>query len=132
MLVRFARGIGHGKEPEAKAATAAEAAGQETASDADAAADEPAQASETYSVSGGDGGTLSKVDGMWVWTTDDNTPYRYTEVSNDGTTIIAVLKGGGEEGKDVYLRWPNAGGTALQSYDNQDTWVEPVNVTLAS
>jgi hypothetical protein len=77
----------------------------------------------------GDGGTLRWVEGMWVWTDKDGTPYRYKEVSNDGVTTVAVLRGGGEDGKDVYLRWPNAGGQALQSFDDRENWNNPVEIT---
>ena len=74
----------------------------------------------------GDGGTVKKVDGLWLWTTAAGDHFRYKPVSDDGTTTVALLPGGGEGGKDVYLRWPNAGGQALQSYDDQATWIEPV------
>ncbi len=79
-----------------------------------------------------DGGNLSLTDGMWVWVTKDGSKYRYKEVSNDGTTTVAVSKGSGENGKDVYLRWPNAGGQAFQSYDDQETWTDPVKFTVQS
>ena len=75
-----------------------------------------------------DGGSIRLIDGMWVWTTKDGDKFRYKEVSNDGTTAVAVLKGGGENGQDVYLRWPNAGGQALQSFDEQASWTDPVNL----
>lgn len=76
-----------------------------------------------------DGGNIRLVDGMWVWTTKDGDKYRYKELSNDGTTTVAVLKGGGDKGQDVYLRWPNAGGEAFQSFDEQASWIDPVNLT---
>jgi hypothetical protein len=76
-----------------------------------------------------DGGDLRLIDGMWVWTTKDGAKYRYKEVANDGTTTVAVLKGGGENGQDVYLRWPNAGGQAFQSFDEQANWSDPVSLT---
>jgi hypothetical protein len=83
---------------------------------------------KTYTT--GDGGTLEWVDGMWVWTDKDGTPYRYKEETNDGTTIVAKLPGGGEHGEDVWLRWPVAGGQALQSFDDQENWNNPVKVTV--
>ena len=76
-----------------------------------------------------DGGSIRLIDGMWVWTTKEGDVFRYKELSNDGTTTVAVLKGGGENGEDVYLRWPNAGGQAFQSFDEQATWTDPVNLT---
>ena len=76
-----------------------------------------------------DGGTFNLVDGLWVWTTKDGEKYRYKETSNDSVTTVAVLKGGGEDGADVYLRWPNAGGQAFQSFDEQATWRDPVRLT---
>ena len=79
-----------------------------------------------------DGGNIRLVDGMWVWTTKDGDKYRYKELSNDGTTTVAVLKGGGDKGQDVYLRWPNAGGEAFQSFDEQATWIDPVTLTAES
>jgi hypothetical protein len=77
-----------------------------------------------------DGGTLEWVDGMWVWTDKDGAPYRYKEESNDGTTIVAKLPRGGEQGEDVWLRWPIAGGQAFQSFDDQQNWNNPVKVTV--
>ena len=93
------------------------------------AATQSAQEEQTISYQTDDGGTLSSVDGLWVWTTNDGVKYRYKEVSNDSATTVAVLKGGGEDGADVYLRWPNAGGQALQSFDEQATWTDPVKFT---
>lgn len=97
----------------------------------DSVAVEPAEPAETarsaYTV--GNGGTLRWVDGLWVWTAKDDTQYRYAEESNDEITTVAVFKGGGEDGQDVYLRWPNAGGQAFQSFDGQTSWVDPVAVT---
>jgi len=89
-----------------------------------------AQAPASYTT--GDGGALEMVDGMWVWTTKDGDEFRYKEVSNDGITTVAVLKGGGEKGADVYLRWPNAGGQAFQSFDDQATWTDPIKLTPVS
>jgi hypothetical protein len=79
-----------------------------------------------------DGGNIRLIDGMWVWTTKDGDKYRYKELSNDGTTTVAVLKEGGDKGQDVYLRWPNAGGQAFQSFDEQASWIDPVNLTAES
>jgi hypothetical protein len=102
------------------------------AATASAPRDTPAPAAQngrkSYTTS--DGGTLEWVDGMWVWTDKDGTTYRYTEETNDGTTIVAKLPGGGEDGKDVWLRWPVAGGQALQSFDDQENWNNPVKVTV--
>ena len=80
----------------------------------------------------GDGGTFRLIEGMWVWTDKDANTYRYKEKSNDGVTTVAVLENGSENGKDVYLRWPNAGGFALQSYDNQANWNQPVEIKPAA
>ena len=93
------------------------------------AATQSAQEEQTISYQTDDGGTFSSVDGLWVWTTNDGVKYRYKEVSNDSATTVAVLKGGGEDGADVYLRWPNAGGQAFQSFDEQATWTDPVKFT---
>ena len=93
------------------------------------AATQSAQEEQPTSYKTDDGGTLSSVDGLWVWTTNDGEKYRYKELSNDSATTVAVLKGGGEDGADVYLRWPNAGGQAFQSFDEQATWTDPVKLT---
>ena len=90
------------------------------------------QAEAPASYTTGDGGALEMVDGMWVWTTKDGDEFRYKEVSNDGITTVAILKGGGEKGADVYLRWPNAGGQAFQSFDDQATWTDPIKLTPVS
>jgi hypothetical protein len=79
-----------------------------------------------------EGSTLRRIEGMWVWTDKDANTFRYKEESNDGVTTVAVLKEGGENGKDVYLRWPNAGGMALQSYDDQANWNQPVEIKPAA
>jgi hypothetical protein len=99
---------------------------------APAAATTASAARRITSYTTGDGGTLRRVEGMWVWTDKDGTTYRYQEEINDGVTTIAVLKQGGENGQDVYLRWPNAGGMALQSFDNQANWNQPIEVTPAA
>ena len=91
-----------------------------------------AQAQEPASYTTDDGGAIQMVDGMWVWSTKDGDKYRYKELSNDGVTTVAVLKAGGENGADVYLRWPNAGGQAFQSFDDQATWTDPVELTPAN
>jgi hypothetical protein len=110
---------------QAAAATAsAPAAQQDDGASASTAPDEDRSSYKTD-----DGGTLRWVEGMWVWTTKDGDKYRYKEVTNDGVTTVAVLKGGGENGNDVYLRWPNAGGQAFQSFDEQANWTEPVALT---
>ena len=93
------------------------------------AATQSAQEEQPTSYKTDDGGTLSSVDGLWVWTTNDGVKYRYKEVSNDSATTVAILNGGGEDGADVYLRWPNAGGQAFQSFDEQATWTDPVKFT---
>ena len=111
--------------PPAQTAPAPQEVSQPTA----ASTSDEAQAPTSYTTD--DGGSLKVVDGMWLWTTKDGDKYRYKELSNDGTTTVAVLTGGGENGKDVYLRWPNAGGQAFQSFDDQATWTDPVDVTPA-
>ncbi|MEO8546773.1 MAG: hypothetical protein ABI422_00255 [Sphingomicrobium sp.] len=117
--------------PDKPAEAAAPAANVDDSTADDAAAAEPAVPAENtrtaYTTE--DGGTLRWIDGMWVWTTKDGDKYRYKEESNDTITTVAVLKGGGEKGQDVYLRWPNAGGQAFQSFDDQATWTDPVSVT---
>ncbi len=85
------------------------------------------QPQEPTSYTTGDSGSFKLVDGMWLWTTKDGVEYRYKVLSNDGTTTVAELVGG-EDGKDVYLRWPNAGGQALQSFDDQETWIKPIEL----
>lgn len=75
----------------------------------------------------GDGGTLEWVSGMWVWTDGEGNQYRYSEESNDGVTIVGKML---EDGKYVWLQWPAAGGQALQSFDNQDNWNNPIKVTV--
>ena len=110
--------------PQTKAATNAQGLSQ------------PAPASQTARVptsyTTDDGGTFRLVDGMWVWTTKEGDKYRYSQLSNDGVNSVAVLKGEGENGKDVYVRWPNAGGQALQSFDDQANWTAQVNFTPAT
>ena len=91
-------------------------------------APQSAEEEEPTSYTTGDGGTLRWVEGLWVWTDKDGVTYPYKEVSNDGVTTVAVFSGGGEDGKDVYLRWPNAGGQALQSFDDRENWNNPVEV----
>jgi hypothetical protein len=98
-----------------------------SASDPDVGS-QPSEEEVPASYKTGGGGTLKWVDGMWVWTDKDGT-FHYKEVSNDGTTTVAKLPGGGENGEDVWLRWPNAGGQAFQSFDDQKNWNEPVEVT---
>ena len=85
-----------------------------------------AQDPESYTVEGGDGGTLVKVEGQWVWTGADGARADFDEESNDGTTVVAVVK---QDDGDAYLRWPVNGGTAFQSFDGKKTWTEPVKVT---
>lgn len=108
-------------------AQAADASSQ--ASSPDSAAQTEQEQSPVTAYTTDDGGTVRLTDGMWVWTTKDGDTFRYKEVSNDGTTIVALLEKGGENGEDVYLRWPNAGGQAFQSYDNQANWKDPVQFT---
>ena len=87
----------------------------------------PEEEQTSYKTDAGD--TLTPVDGLWLWTTKDGEKYRYKEVSNDSVTTVAVSKGVGADGADVYLRWPNAGGQAFQSFDEQATWRDPVKFT---
>lgn len=113
----------------------------QTATDNAAAPDDASQTPATpatdqdqriTSYTTGDGGTLELVDGMWAWTAKDGTVYHYKQISDDGTTTVALLPADGQDQKDVYLRWPNAGGQAFQSFDNQDTWTQPIQVQPAS
>lgn len=73
-------------------------------------------------------GSLRFLDGLWVETARDGTKLRYEEISNDGAMTVAVDRGGGEEGEDVYLRWPNQGGQAQKSWDRQANWSDVFNV----
>jgi hypothetical protein len=107
----------------------AEAADTNGAQAASSAAETEQDESPVTAYTTDDGGSVRLMDGMWVWTTKDGEKYRYKELSNDGTTTVAVLKGGGENGQDVYLRWPNAGGQAFQSFDEQANWSEPIQFT---
>ena len=75
------------------------------------------------------GFTFRKIDGMWVWTNADGV-WRYSELDDDGTTTVAVSKGTGAEGQDIYVRFPNAGGQGFQSYDEQDNWRDGVIFTV--
>jgi len=98
----------------------------------DASASNAAEADEgypsAYNIDGG--GTLSWVEGMWVWTDENGTKNRFTEQSSSDVTTIALLKGGGEGGEDIWLRWPTPGGGQLQkSIDNQANWTDVGEVT---
>jgi len=77
----------------------------------------------------GDDGTLEWVNGMWAWTDGDGNTYRYSEESNDGVTIVGKML---QDGKYVWLQFPVAGGQALQSYDDQNNWKDPIKVTVKS
>ena len=81
----------------------------------------------SYTVSGGDGGSMDKIDDKWVWTTNKDDRYEYEQVSDDGTTTVAVLK---QEppNETWYIRWPNAGGTALQKTEGKG-WDDGVRFT---
>lgn len=90
---------------------------------------EPAKSRPTsYTLS--DGGTFKRIDGLWVWQNAEGI-WRYSEIDNDGTTTVAVSKGTGAEGQDIYVRWPNAGGQGFQSYDEQENWRDGVFFTAA-
>jgi hypothetical protein len=107
---------------------------EDQSTDTDASASQSAgtaapEQPERESYTTGDGGTLAWDEGMWLWTDKDGTEYRYKEEANDGTTIVARIPNGGEKGEDVWLRWPNAGGKALQSFDDRERWTETVKVT---
>jgi hypothetical protein len=96
----------------AQSQTGAESASAPAAQQDDgAAASSTATGEDPASYTTDDGGTLRWIEGMWIWTTKDDDKFRYKEVSNNGVTTVAILKGGGENGEDVYLRWPNAGGS---------------------
>jgi hypothetical protein len=78
-----------------------------------------------------EGGTLRFEDGLWVEKGADGAiKARYDDESGDGTTTVAKLPGGGENGEDVYLRWPPAGGRAEKSIDRQQTWNDAYTVTV--
>jgi hypothetical protein len=77
------------------------------------------------------GGRLRYVDGLWVETGSDGAvTARYDDDSGDGTTTVARLPGGGENGGDLYLRWPAAGGRAEKSVDRQQNWTDAYTVTV--
>lgn len=114
-------------EPKAHLASADEA-GVKGSVDRQPAVSQPAQSPDSFTVDGGEGGTLTKIDKTWLWTTADLSRYEYEEYSNDGTTTVAVLRQEPPE-NDFYLRWPNAGGAALQSEDNRKTWGNPIKLT---
>jgi hypothetical protein len=88
-------------------------------------AESPQETRNSYET--GDGGTLEWVNGMWVWTDGEDNTYRYSEESNDGVTIVGKML---EDGKYVWLQFPVAGGQALQSYDDQSNWKDPIKVTV--
>lgn len=116
-----------GKPAEEQAATAQ----PETLADATPAAEEqaveePAAEDPSY-YDIDEGGTLRWIDGLWVEKTGNGT-FRYEQVSNDGYKTVAVDRGGGENGEDVWLRWDTAGGQAQKSFDRQATWEDVFNV----
>lgn len=89
---------------------------------------DPAKSRPTsYTLS--DGGTFKRIDGLWVWTNAEGV-WRYSELDNDGTNTVAVARGRGSEGQDIYVRWPNAGGQGFQSYDEQENWTDGVFFTV--
>ena len=126
-LVTATKDIWH-KEPKAQAGISDAAVSQR-------ASDKPstpkAAQAQSYAVEGGEGGTLIKIDDRWLWTTAAGDPYYYSELSNDGTTTVAVLKQD-PPATDFYLRWPNAGGAALQSEDDRATWSSEIKLTPKS
>jgi|1186.fasta_scaffold20317_3 hypothetical protein len=78
-----------------------------------------------------DGGTLRFEDGLWVEKGPDGAiKARYDDESGDGTMTVAKFPGGGENGEDVYLRWPPAGGRAEKSIDRQQTWNDAYTLTV--
>lgn len=92
---------------------------------ADAPTPAPAQP-KRYSYTTGDGGTLEYVSGMWVWTDGQGNSWRYSEESNNGAVIYAKML---QDGKYIWLQWPVPGGEALQSFDDQENWNNPIKVT---
>jgi hypothetical protein len=123
-LVTATKDLWH-KDSKAQAAMS-DGGGSQSSSDKPSSA--KASQIQSYSVEGGEGGTLTKVDDRWLWTTAAGSNYYYDELSNDGTTIVAVLKQDAPA-TDFYLRWPSAGGTALQSDDNRATWSSEIKLT---
>ena len=111
-----------GGDKDAKANTVQQASDSTTKSKA------PASRPTSYQITGGDGGTLDRVNGTWVWIDAKGTPYKYEQQSDDGTTTVAVLRGYGDDGGDIWLRWPNAGGEGLQSWDQGESWKYPIHV----
>ena len=98
----------------------AEAAPEATEAEA---ADEEAGTPSAYTYNADNGGTLKWANGLWIEAdANGNVLGRYDPTDDDGVNTTAKLPGGGENGEDVYLRWPNAGGQAQKSEDRQAHW----------
>ena len=87
----------------------------------------PAARPTSYVIEGGEGGTLIKIDNKWLWTTQDGGRYEYEQLSDDGTDTVAVLR---QDPPDdtFYLRWHNAGGTAMQRTEGE-RWGDELKIT---
>ncbi len=116
-----------GEPAEQAAATKSAEAPADPAAAEEPAAEEAAEAGEPTYYDIDDGGSLRFVDGLWV-ENSNNGKFRYEEVSNDGEMIVAVDRGGGDNGEDAWLRWPIAGGRAQESQDKQETWTDVFSV----
>lgn len=112
------------KKERVEAATSNPVSTTTDTTDGDAGNEEPT----SYTVD--DGSTLRWVQGMWVWTDADGNKYRYTDQGADGANSVAVFKGGGASGEDLWLRWPTAGGGQVsESSDNQESWKDLGEIT---
>ena len=81
----------------------------------------------SYVVEGGEGGTLIKIDNKWLWTTQDGSRYEYEQLSDDGTDTVAFYKQA-DPAETYYLRWHNAGGTAMQKTEGE-RWGDELKIT---
>ena len=91
------------------------------------AATAPAARPESYIIEGGEGGTLVKIDNKWLWTTATGDRYEYEQLSDDGTDTVAVMRQA-PPADTFYLRWHNAGGTAMQRTEG-DRWGDELKIT---
>jgi hypothetical protein len=113
------------KEDTAVAQTKTDAAAPAKA--ASLAAMAPETRPVSYTIEGGEGGTLVKIDNKWLWTTEAGDRYEYEQVSDDGTDTVAVFR---QDPPDdtFYLRWHNAGGTAMQRTEGE-RWGDELKIT---
>ena len=91
------------------------------------AATAPAARPMSYTIEGGEGGTLVKIDNKWLWTTEAGDRYEYEQLSDDGTDTVAVFRQD-PPADTFYLRWHNAGGTAMQRTEGE-RWGDELKIT---